>query len=877
MRAPSTVFGRSVRAVPVHRHSKRIHSRVGAQERSSHPAVPATRATEGVEGVERVERVERAGTWKDVVRALWAAAEGGAFAERPEQHPVYSVYLVDAVKRLNAASDVSGERLSGRLGMSLTWLAHRLGVMRELFYALPIDFARLSFRELVVMASLLAEASVADVRVLEAVSQGVERGCLDMLRADEMVTFLKSMTGINWQGSQAQKASVTAAALRIRGHLDAQAAVGLLHILTRAPRGRGEDVQAVSAIVADLLPVFTMKELGIAAKAYGRLVSRQEVDGLGGLDGSPPRAMLDKIAAHAAQCVDGADPKDLVRLIQAFQAAGLKPEGLLDVLDVWADKRLAAMNASGISLAMAHFARVGEASPRLLKTAAKVAEANVESLTPSDTSKLVWAFAHLQYDPGQILLRKGVRVLEREGFVYRCDLSPDMSDRELANLFWGLVRLEQYPSAEERRNIAAALGRRTGKLSGQSAAILLWSFASSQEAVGGARHGDSAFQKAMHLLGMHLCADVGSVDSQSISMTAWSLGVLKVKHPEFAACLSTRMVGADGRLLVFEPQHVANLVWGLAKSGSRPSPEFMWEVAGALSGRMNLYSPQELFNICWGYATMGFTSQAVAAETLAELKTRGSEFGGLELSGIAWALSRMLARSKDPSISQQCSTILQMLLVKHVQGLEPSQVAMAVAGLARLSTTVDGGLIADLVDAFCASFGGKTPPKTSSLNTLLEALALLQVPAGEDVSGASAQAAEAVQAVEAALRVGDRLYTCLERSQFWEVCDLCYYMGENDMPLAQQVLIDHVEGAIGAERLTPRGAVMLLKTMHRVDVYPTVALDKTTTKIAALSPNYNLGDEWLVILRHLLDEDERISQRITFHHDAWDDRIHASP
>jgi len=70
---------------------------------------------------------------------------------------------------------------------------------------------------------------------------------------------------------------------------------------------------------------------------------------------------------------------------------------------------------------------------------------------------------------------------------------------------------------------------------------------------------------------------------------------------------------------------------------------------------------------------------------------------------------------------------------------------------------------------------------------------------------------------------------------------------------------------------------MLLKTMHRVDVYPTVALDKTTTKIAALSPNYNLGDEWLVILRHLLDEDERISQRITFYHDAWDDRIHASP
>ena len=278
---------------------------------------------------------------------------------------------------------------------------------------------------------------------------------------------------------------------------------------------------------------------------------------------------------------------------------------------------------------------------------------------------------------------------------------------------------------------------------------------------------------------------------------------------------------------------------------------------------------------------MGFSSQAVAAETLVELKTRGSEFGGLELSGIAWALSRMLSGAKDPSIAQQCGIILQMLLVKHVQGLEPSQVAMAVAGVARLSTTVDAGLIANLVDAFCASFDGKIPPKTSSLNTLLEALALLQDPAGNDVSGhlpgASAQAAEAVHAVEAALRVGDRLNECLTRAQFWEVCDLCYYMGQNDMPLAQRVLVDHLEGAIGTERLTPRGAIMLLKTMHRCAVYPPVTLDKTTSKIAALSPNYKLGDEWLAILRDLLNEDDQIAQRITFHHDAWDDRIHASP
>ena len=871
MQSSSAVVGRRVCALRVHTRRIRVPRRLRAQDLRSNASAPAERAIQGIS------------TWKGLVRALWTAAEGETFAE---QRSVYAACLVDAVKRLNVSSD---ERLSVRLGLSLTWLAHRLGVTREMFYALPIDFERLSFRELVVIASLLAQASVTDVRLLEAISQGVDEGRLDWLRADEMVTFLHSMAGINWQGSQPQKTSVAAAALRNRAHLDAKASVGLLHILARAPRGRGEDLHAASMVVADLLPQFTMKELGIAAKAYGRLVSGREADGLGGSPGdsagwgsssSSPRAMLDKIAGHAARCIEGADPKDLVRLIQAFQAAGLKPEGLLDVLDVWADNRLASMNASGISLAMAHFARVGEASPRLLKTAVKVAEANVDSLTPSDTSKLVWAFAHLQYDPGQILLQKGVRVLEREGFMHPSDQCPYMSDRELANLFWGLVRLEQYPSAEERCNIAAGLGQRPGKLSGQSAAILLWSFASSQEAVGGTRLNDSAVDQAMHRLGMDLCADVGSVDSQSISMTAWSLGVLKVKHPEFAACLNTWTAGAEGRLLAFEPQHVANLVWGLAKSGSCPSPEFMWEVTGALSGRMDLYSPQELFNICWGYATMGFPSQAVAAETLVELKTRGSEFGGLELAGIAWALSRMLKRSKDPNIGRQCGSILQMLLVKHVQGLEPSQVAMALAGVVRLSTNdVNEGLVADLVGAFCGSFSGNTPPTTSSLNTLLEALALLQDLADDDVPGhrpKAACAAPAAEAVETALRVEDRLEKCLERAQFWEVCDLCYYMGQNNMLLARQVLVDHLEGTIGAERLTPRGAIMLLRTMHRCAVYPPITLDKTTSKIVALSPNYNLGDEWLTILRDLLSEDDRISSRITFRHGAWDDRIHAS-
>ena len=866
LQAPRARLRSRVPAVCSYKYNIRLGCQVRAEERCYDTPGPE------IHGLGHVD------SWRDLVRTLWAAAGRDAFAN---QQKAYADSLVEAVNRLNRSSE---ERLSVRLGLSLTQLAHRLDATKDVLDILPIDFRHVSFRDLVGVASLLAEVSVVDVGFLEALSQGIEDGGLDSLRPDEMVVFLNSLAGINWQGSQRQKACVTMAALRNGAYLNASASVGLLHILARAPRGRAEDLEAASAVVLDLMNDFTMKQLGIAAKAYGRLVSR-EVHALGRSEALgarsmdlAPRSMLEKIASHAAKCVDGADPKDLVRLIQAFQAAGLRPEGLLDVLDVWADKRLAAMNASGISLAMTHFARVGEASPRLLKTAVKVAEANVESLTPSETSKLVWAFAHLQYDPGQILLRKGVRVLEREGYVHLDETEPHMSDRELANLFWGLVRLEQYPSAQERRNIAIALNHASGKLSGQSAAILLWSFASSQETAGGSRHNDSAFNEAMYRLGMDLCADAASVDSQSISMTAWSLGVLKIKHPEFAACLDSLTMGYEGKLLAFEPQHVANLVWGLAKSGSRPSPEFMLEVNEALSGRMSMYSPQELFNICWGYATMGFASKDVASETLTELKIRGSEFGGLELSGISWALSRMLKNSNDASIASQSSRIIQIQLAKHVQDLEPSQLAMSVVGVARLSVggavDVDEVLMSELIGAFCESFRGELQPTISSLNTLLEGLALLRERGAGPVP--QTDAPSATQAVEATLRADNNLQKCLEKARFWEVCDLCYYMGQNDMPLAKGILIDHIEGTIASEMLTPRGATMLLKTMRRYNVYPPVTLDKATSKIAALSPNYRLGERWLAILREVLSVDEEISQRVTFQHAVWDDRVRSS-
>jgi len=352
-------------------------------------------------------------------------------------------------------------------------------------------------------------------------------------------------------------------------------------------------------------------------------------------------------------------------------------------------------------------------------------------------------------------------------------------------------------------------------------------------------------------------------------MTAWSLGILKIKHNEFAVCLDS--LGWNGKLESFEPQHVANLLWGLAKSGSRPSADFMFCITDTLSGRLHMYAPQEIFNICWALATMGFRSQSVASETLTELKIRGSEFGGLELSGISWALSRITKGPSDHNLRFTICSIIQKDLRKHVGELQPSQVAMAIKGLAHLDPgSVDPMLVTNLVDSFCGPYPRSksidddmctdilhNSLSVSSVNTLLEGLSLLPMP----LPAALCQSLES------------RPARYLDKAKFWEVCDLCYYLSQNDMVnLASAILLDRIEGTVAEERVTPRGAIMLLEAMRRCSTYPPMTLKRATMKLSMLSPNYSIGDQWLRVLADLLSQEE-VANHLSFHHKEWDDRI----
>lgn len=791
-------------------------------------------------------------SWEAIVKLGWIAAY--ADLQNDVREVFIDNFLYAVRKKIDKEDD---EGISVKLTISLLSVGRRLDtrgqLARELISSLSIDFSSFNAKYIIQYIHLLDVLTNNDVEFTNLLSERISCGLLSMLNPIEFSSVLDNVARTKWTASPRHKNEILTCALKMRVHLDSMTIVSLVQIMTRLPQADDKCMEAVSEIVSGSMNRFPMKDLGLIAKQYAILTSRN------------PRndtflSMLSMIAEQTAACIDGADPKDLVRLIQAFQIADFKPDTLLDVLDIWADKRLASMNAQGISLAMTHFARVGEASPRLLKTAVSVIESNLDQLTASDASKLIWSFAHLAYHPGEKLLDKCLHYLQSSSAV------KEISDREMANLFWGLVKLEHYPSDEERLKIASSLYSSPGRISGQSSALILWSFASSQEAVGGI-HGNKCFESTIYRLALELCSDIMIVDSQSISMTSWSLGVLQVTHKDFSNCLDS--IASEGKLLAFDPQHISNLLWGLAKSGSIPSHQFISEITGVLAGKLSMYSPQEIFNICWSFATLRFDALSLIGESVIELKTRSTEFQGLEISGIAWSLGKMLSsryeqHTSNLEIREKACIVLQRELRKHIEELEMSQLAMALVGIARISSPNSSKWInSDLIDTFVEKIDSFLHQKRftiGSVNAFLEGMILLSV-------SLSASLADTLESTITE--------SMLAESKLWEVCDLCYYTGELKIVTLSKRLLGHIDGRVAnGEGLTPRASIMLLQTMVQCKWYPMSTLHTTTTKLSSMSPKYVLNDKWmrqLVSTRPKLAPDAQIL--LSFHPD-WESRLH---
>ena len=455
---------------------------------------------------------------------------------------------------------------SSKLATSLVLGCSKLGrgkatvAVQDMLCDLKIDVTRLNVIEFLNVVSALAEsgARIDDVSRILSEKLG-EESFLSGLSPKYFVTMLDDLDRIRWISSAKARAAVVGKAIEFLPVVGRKQVVSLVRVCLH-PRQHDADVLSdISDIVIRKMDILSIRELGLLAKVYGLYHSLEPA--------TETDAVLDRIAVRAVDAIEGSDPKDIVRLIQSYQVADVKPAALLQVLDIWADKRLASMNVQGIALAMTHFARVGEISDRLLKTASDIVSAKLYDVNAMDASRLIWSFARLEYNPGSAILERGMSTLVSSDTM--------LTDREATNLLWGLVRLGRMPDVREQCEISAMLYRTPGSLSGQSAALLLWSFASSQEEMKGPNH-SKAFRSTMYRLGLEVTRDIAEVDSQSVSLTSWSLGIMKIRHAEFVKALSSTAV--IDKLDMYEPQHISNLLWGLGKCSGLPGSEFLSQV-----------------------------------------------------------------------------------------------------------------------------------------------------------------------------------------------------------------------------------------------------------------------------------------------------------
>eukprot|EP00890_Picochlorum_soloecismus_P005276 jgi/Picsp_1/574/NSC_00571-R1_protein len=805
--------------------------------------------------------------WRDLVKVVWilrdAEVAGMSTSNIDNVAFVESIGDILRVKVENSA--IYGDEMpNSKLAVSLVLGCSKLGgvkatkVVQDMLQDLKVDVIGLKMNSFLSVVSALAGSGARMDDVSRILSEKLgEEDFLSVLSPKHFLTMLDDLERIRWIPSPKARGAVVSKALEFLPVVGKKQVVSLVRVCLHPKRHDADILSDISDIVTRKMGICSIRELGLLAKVYALYHSLAP--------GTETEAVLDRIAVRAVDAIEGSDPKDIVRLIQSYQVAGMKPAALLQVLDIWADKRLASMNVQGIALAMTHFARVGEISDRLLRTASNIVSTKLHDVNAVDASRLIWSFARLEYNPGNPVLERGMSTLVASDTM--------LTDRETTNLLWGLVRLGRLPDVGEQCEIAAMLYRTPGSLSGQSAALLLWSFASSQEGIQGLNH-SKAFRSTMYRLGLEVTRDIAEVDSQSISLTSWSIGVMKIRHAEFVKSLSSAAV--IDKLDAFEPQHVSNLLWGLGKCGLLPGDVFLSEVAMILRGNLVLYSPQEIFNIFWSFALLKYRPTDIVEEATRELSIRGSEFQGLEFSGMMWSLSKILEHSNSMnegsihlSLLEDLITVAHRELPKHVQSLEASQLAMATFGvgmIASLHGEVD--IDAPLIDAIFRRvliLLQNNMISVASLNSILEGVYLFHTSFPPKVN-------EEIQT--------QLSYGLLARTSLWELCDLGFYLSQVNMSDRAADVLIHIEHSdIKQGKLTPRGAVMLFCIMDKCKIYPECIVSKATSTLNKLSPKYNFTYKWmrkLAVVRERLPAKMRLRLKMHPQIESRMDKVSAS-
>jgi hypothetical protein len=491
----------------------------------------------------------------------------------------------------------------------------------------------------------------------------------------------------------------------------------------------------------------------------------------------------------------------------------------------------------------------------------------LEEMQRSEIAMAVWAFGRLEFDPGVEVLSHAERAVAAAPTAF--------SDRELANLLWALARLGYSPDAENLSLIASGLLPVARKYSGISAALVLWAFAtfSQQQQTTTSRGRPLSQQEEQRLLcealGCAVARELHTLDPQTLSLTAWAFGVLAYKHEIFTTeCASL----GSTQLSSFSPQNLANLGWGIAKSGADPGSNFMQQYEVATIDRLSEFSAAELFCVCWACATLRYSSAWLGAAAATELRDRPGEFGGLELSGMIWALARMLRPHQgvtapwaqleasnssrlDVASKEEAAVAASWILAaadrelpNKIDEMESTQLAMAVWGLGRLcegaeithtSSNSKLELHKATVNALHRALTTAIPTmNAASLVSVVEGLSILDVESGWTSIFEAAS--------KRALALSPTLCP-------WEFPSLVFYLTCIGEIKTAKILLESDLAEELTTKTTPKGAILVLAAMSKAACCPDDLLSAARKRLSKLATSYRIDSWHLITLYEALE------------------------
>ncbi|KAK9861764.1 hypothetical protein WJX84_008936 [Apatococcus fuscideae] len=289
---------------------------------------------------------------------------------------------------------------------------------------------------------------------------------------------------------------------------------------------------------------------------------------------------------------------------------------------------------------------------------------NLATTTARNLANVIWAFAKMEYDPGETLLQAIADELAKKAM--------DCNPQNVANSIWALGVLGFHPGDADLEKLAEAAKAKLEGFVPQNISNTLLGFAK----LGWAE------QSLMQALVEISIKKLSDFTPQALSNTAWSCSKLQVYCKELIKAIAQE---AAKKLSEFNAQNIANLIWAFANLAQSEDRSMLLPLldgaARAAEKEMNSFSPQNAANTIWAFAKLEHPVPSLMQGIAAHAERCINDYQPQSVANLVWALATLQnepspsfleavaghfeSNLKDYSPQNLANTIWALATIKH--------------------------------------------------------------------------------------------------------------------------------------------------------------------------------------------------------------------